>query len=415
MEYETGQDFGDDLRATVERQRRDLRLLQTELEQTNAGLLALHAEVERQRQRSDLLDEVSRTVSASLDGQAVIAALVTLLESTEVADSAAVWIYNGDDQPHRVPSGGEAPDPAVERVRVSREPVAGPRRLLVPLVMGPNLAGVLELCRAGADFAGDDLAFVTEVAARAAVGLRNASEYEREREVAERLQRMMLPALNAPPEVTLAARYRPATTGVNIGGDWFDGFTRPDGSVVLAVGDVTGHGLDAAVIMGKLQHALRAYATEGHGPATTLRLAHRLLGGWRSSLLASAVVVDLDLATGRMRWASAGHLPVLLTDPDGTVQMLERAKSPLLGVPFPIEPVEHEIRIEPGARLLLYTDGLVERRTELIDTGLATLAKVFGATRGLRPEAAGDRVLAEMLRGTEQEDDVCLLLCHWTA
>ena len=412
---ETDQQLIARLRETIEQQHQQLRMHQHELEQTNAGLLALHAEVETQRQRLAFLDDVSRSVSASLNAKAVIAALVGLIERAGVADTAAVWTrFDEHDPPRREPHGEGPPGSAVERVLTTGEPVVEARRLVVPLAVGPTVTGVLELSRWDSDFAADDLPFVTAVAARGAGALRNAGEYERERELAERLQRAMLPTLGAPGGLELCARYRPASRGVNVGGDWFDGFTRSDGTMVLTVGDVTGHGLDAAVIMGKLQHALRAYASEGHGPADTLRLAHQLLRGWHSTLLASAVVADLDLAAGRLRWASAGHLPVLVADDDGQVRYLERANAPLLGVPFPVRITEHEVRIEPGMTLLLYTDGLVERRTEDIDTGLSQLAEVFAAALPLSTAEAGDHVLTEMLRSTEQDDDVCLLLCRWS-
>jgi serine phosphatase RsbU (regulator of sigma subunit) len=412
--YDTDRDLVAQLRATVEQQQRELRMHQSELEQTNAGLLALHAEVERQRQRTAFLDEVSRTVSASLDGRAVIAALVGVLERGGTADSASVWTKGDDDQVLREPPGpaGE-PDDAVTQVLTGHPAVVRPRRLVVPLAVGPNLVGVLDLRRTDADFTPDELSFVAEVAARAAVGLHNAGEYQRERELASRLQRAMLPTLSSPQGLELWPRYRPATRGYNVGGDWYDGFNRADGTMVLTVGDVTGHGMDAAVIMGRLQHVLRAYAMEGHGPAATLRLAHDLLRGWRSSLLASAVVVELDLATGRLRWASAGHLPVLVAAPAGGIRYLERPNAPLLGVPFGVDTAEYEVCIEPGSSLLLYTDGLVERRTEAIDTGLARLAEVFGSAVHLPTPQAGDHVLTEMLRATEQDDDVCLLLCRW--
>jgi serine phosphatase RsbU (regulator of sigma subunit) len=200
-----------------------------------------------------------------------------------------------------------------------------------------------------------------------------------------------------------------------VGGDWFDAFSRPDGTTVLTVGDVTGHGLDAAVIMGKLQNALRAYATEGHGPAETLRLTHHLLRGWQSPLLATAVVVDFELPTGRIRWANAGHLPALVAAGDGRVRSLDGPHAPLMGVPFSFDIEEHEAHLQPGDTVLLYTDGLVERRSQPIDTGLDRLAETFRTAVDVATDEAGDLILAEMLGCDEHEDDVCLLLCRWTA
>lgn len=403
-----------ELRAIIERQQQELEMHRSELEQTNAGLLALHAEVERQRQRSAFLDEVSRTVSASLRGRQVAEALVKLVEREGVATSAAVWLLDDAQRLHREPEPGE-PDSAVRRVVAVRRPVTDEKRILVPLTVGPNLLGVLELCRDEPDFGEDDVPFVTAVAARSAVGLRNAVEYEREREMAEQLQLALLPILDTPADLRLCARYLPAARGVNVGGDWFDAFTRPDGTIVLTVGDVTGHGLEAAVIMGKLQNALRAYATEGHGPAETLRLTHNLLRGWHSSLLATAVVIDLELETGRIRWANAGHLPVFVADANGAVRSLDEPNAPLMGVPFTFEIQEYETDLSPGDTVLLYTDGLVERRAQPIDSGMERLAEVFRAAACGAPDECGDRILEEMLGSDEHDDDVCLLLCRWVA
>jgi hypothetical protein len=403
-----------ELRAVIERQQQELQMHRSELEQTNAGLLALHAEVERQRQRSALLDEVSRTVSASLRGGEVAKALVHLVEREGVATSAAVWLLDDAHRLHREPESGE-PDSAVHRVVASRRPVTDEKRILVPLSVGPNLLGVLELCRDEPGFGEDDVPFVSAVAARSAVGLRNAGEYERERELAERLQMAMLPTLDTPADLQLCARYLPAARGVNVGGDWFDAFTRPDGTVVLTVGDVTGHGLEAAVIMGKLQNALRAYAIEGHGPAETLRLTHGLLRGWHSALLATAVVMDLELETGRIRWANAGHLPVFVADSSGGVRWLDEPNAPLMGVPFTFGIQEYETHLRRGDTVLMYTDGLVERRTQSIDSGMDRLAEAFEAAADVEPEECGDRILEQMLGSDEHDDDVCLLLCRWAA
>lgn len=401
-----------ELREIIDRQQQELQMHRSELEQTNAGLLALHAEVELQRQRSAFLDEVSRTVSASLHGREVAQALVQLVEREGVASAAAVWLLDDAQRLHREPDPGE-PDSEVRRVLATRRPVTDEKRILVPLSVGPNLLGVLELCRDEPGFGADDVPFVSAVAARSAVGLRNAGEYEREREMAERLQLAMLPTLDTPPDLRLCARYLPAARGINVGGDWFDAFTRPDGTVVLTVGDVTGHGLEAAVIMGKLQNALRAYAAEGHGPAETLRLTHGLLRGWHSPLLATAVVMDLELATGRIRWANAGHLPVFVADAGRRVRALDEPNAPLMGVPFTFGIQEYETDLRPGETVLMYTDGLVERRTQSIDTGMDRLAEVFRQAAADPPDEAGDRILEEMLGSDEHDDDVCLLLCRW--
>ncbi|MCP2166513.1 PP2C family protein-serine/threonine phosphatase [Goodfellowiella coeruleoviolacea] len=400
---------------TIERQREELRWHQTELAQTNAGLLALHAELEEQRQQVSFLDAVTRTTSASLDRAEVLDAFAEVLRDRGFAARSAVWLPTPQGGGLHCPTRpGESPAEDVRQVFVGRSSRRrGDHQLLVPLVAGPQVLGVLELGRDHEPFSDDEVALAQRVAERAAVGLRNVREYERERELAETLQQAMLPPRLVRPDLEMCARYLPASRGVHVGGDWFDAFTRTDGRVVLTVGDVTGHGVDAAVVMGKLQNTLRAYAMEGHGPADALRLVHELLRRWDTPLFATAVTVEIDPAAQVLRWASAGHLPVLLREPDGQVRALQGAHAPLLGVPMDIPAFEHQVDLAPATTLLLYTDGLVERRSSDIDSGVRRLAEAFCQALGQDAETTAQRLLDAMLGAGSHEDDVCLLLCHW--
>lgn len=395
---------------------RDLRWHQEELEQTNAGLLALHTEVDRQRQRTAFLDEVSRASATSLDRTQMIDEVAELLVTNGFADWTTVWTavdygLTCTADPQRVP------DTTTQTAARSREPARdGAYRVSVPLTAGPHVLGVFDLHRDTTEFTADDVSLAKGIANRAATGLRNANEYEREHELAERLQRAMLPTLATHPDLDIVARYRSATSGVHVGGDWYDAVERPDGTVVLTVGDVTGHGVDAAVVMGKLQNALRAYALEGHGPATSLRLVHDMLRSSETPLFATAVVAEIEPNNCVMRWASAGHPPPLYTDAHGGVMYLEAQHAPMLGIHLGSGTVipEHEKKLSPGSTIALFTDGLVERRTSDLDAGMERLIEAFRESDEYDLEGRAEHVLRIMLGGSDHDDDVCLLLCRCT-
>lgn len=405
----------DTLTDVIRERERDLRWHQSELEQTNAGLLALHAEIDRQRQRTVFLDKVSRASATSLDRTQVLNEIAELLRSHGFADRTRVWTaldhgLNCAAEPRLEPDAT-----TVRAVRSRRPECEGRQRVSVPLTVGPHVLGVFDLHRDSAEFTSDDVSLAQGVANRAAAGLRNANEYEREHELAERLQRAMLPVLGPYGELGLVARYLSATSGVHVGGDWYDAVERPDGTVVLTVGDVTGHGVDAAVVMGKLQNALRAYALEGHGPAASLRLVHGLLRGAETSLFATAVVVEIEPESGVMRWASAGHPPPLLHEASGRVSYLEAAHAPMLGIhllPGTTIP-EHEKKLSPGSAVVLYTDGLIERRSSDLDAGMARLVQAVRGCERQQLDERAEYVLKEMLGSSDHDDDVCLLMCTW--
>ncbi|WP_010314141.1 SpoIIE family protein phosphatase [Saccharopolyspora spinosa] len=396
----------------LEQQQEELSWHRAELSQTNAGLLALHSELDQERRHNAFLDDVSRASATSLDSTEMCAALVQLLRARGVADAITMWtLEDGNLQA----IGDEDAEPAQSTRRaLATGEAAGvdTARLSVPLTAGPRSLGVLDFHRVDGIFGESDLATSSSVAVRVAVGLRNINDYKREHELAERLQRAMLPRLMVPDELDVVARYRSATSGVQVGGDWFDAVTRPDGSAVLTVGDVTGHGLDAAVVMGRLQNALNAYALEGHRPALSLQLVHDLLRSWDIRSYATAVVVEVDVAENVMRWASAGHPPPLLDDPHGGVRYLEGENASMLGVPFHQEVPEHEVELSPRSSVVLYSDGLIERRTEDIDTGLARLAAAYEAARTRSPQKRAEHLLSTLLNGEAHEDDVCLLICQ---
>ena len=232
--------------------------------------------------------------------------------------------------------------------------------------------------------------------------------YEREHRVAETLQRNLLPErLPAIEGVELAARYLPAGKGAAVGGDWYDALERVDGRVVLVVGDVVGHGLRAAAVMGQLRNACRAYALVESSPAEVVARLNRLIVSGGEEAMATVLYLTLDRETGEVAFASAGHPPPLVLGPDGP-SFLEGGRSVPVGASESAVFREAEARLPEQATLLLYTDGLVERRDVALEDRFAQLRAAAGAAGG-ELEDLCDQVLQGVLGPAEPADDVALL------
>ena len=212
----------------------------------------------------------------------------------------------------------------------------------------------------------------------------------------------------------VAVRYVPAAREAQVGGDWYDVFEQPDGSTVVVIGDVVGHDTAAAADMAQLRGLLRGIAYDSaDGPATVLRRLDSAVAGLGLHAMATVLVGRLtpDLETGgaRLRWSSAGHLPPLLVEPgDGVLTLTTPRAELLLGVDPAARRTESEALLEPGSTLLLYTDGLVERRDQVFDIGVERLAGELVAVRDRPLEAASDELIGRMLRDGA-EDDVALV------
>lgn len=236
-----------------------------------------------------------------------------------------------------------------------------------------------------------------------------AQLYEREHRVVETLQRSLLPdRLPDIPDVRAVARYVPAATEVEIGGDWYDVIPLRDGRVGLGVGDVAGHGVAAAAAMGQVRMAFRAYLLEGSAPKEILErlnaLFHELLPG----SMATLVCALLDPESGTLTVARAGHPPPLVRGPDGEVAYLEGGQGPPLGVAPMMTYGEAASGLPHGATVLLYTDGLIERRRESLDAGLTRLSDAVAAAPP-DLDAACDEIIARLLGAKGVADDVALL------
>ena len=276
----------------------------------------------------------------------------------------------------------------------------------VPLIVEGRLVGVLHVgTLERRDFDSDDVHLLRTVGDRVALAIEHRRLMEL-RTAARHLQQRLLPqALPEIPELDLAARYLPAEAGV--GGDWYDVIALPSGRVGVAIGDVVGKGAQAAAYMGELRSALRAYALEELAPARALAKLARFVD-LRRGQMATLVYGIIDPGESRMRIARAGHPYPLLVHPERGATYLASRGGPPLGVVEVDSFPEHESAIEAGSTLLLYTDGLVERRDKRIRDPESALAEAASASP-LDPETLCDNVLGRFVRGLPSEDDVALL------
>ena len=241
-----------------------------------------------------------------------------------------------------------------------------------------------------------------------------AIQYDSDHDLVTSVQRSLLPeTLPEIPGVCLGARYLPAETRYGIGGDWYDAVPLSGGRILLIVGDVAGHGLKAAITMGQMRSAARALAPT-RGPAALLDALDNFADSTLVEAFATAAVVVIDPARRTLQYCLAGHPPPLLREPDGTVIMLDEARGPVLGFGVGDRP-ERMITFDPGSLLVLFTDGLVERRGEVIDTGLARVAAALKTATSLdlgqQPDPAYlcDALVSQSLPLTGRNDDTAVL------
>lgn len=276
----------------------------------------------------------------------------------------------------------------------------------VPLLVGGEVIGVLHVGTRGTrKFTSQDAALLQVVADRVA-GATQARELELERAAARALQRSLLPtALPRMPELSFAARYLPAG-GAALGGDWYDAFVLPSGDVWVVSGDVAGHGFRSSVVMGRLRSTIRAYALEARPPHEVLELADRKLQHFEPSEIATAACAVLAPPFDCIQLGSAGHPPAVLAQPETEAALVEMRPDPPLGAGWGIERTCTEVPIQPGAVLLLYTDGLIERRGESLDVGIE---RVRSAAKAGTVDSVCRTVLEELVGSAVPEDDVAMV------
>jgi PAS domain S-box-containing protein len=261
-----------------------------------------------------------------------------------------------------------------------------------------------------------DARLLSLAADRAALVIVSARLSERRRTVAETLQRSMLPErMPLVDGLEVAARYLPSSRDAEVGGDWYDVLLLQDGSLLLAIGDVVGHGLASASAMGALRNATRAFALDESSPAALLARLNRLLiahGGDED--MATLLLVAVDRLAGVARFANAGHVPALHVAADGRATFLRGGLAAPLGAAVDMRYMDVELRLAAGESLVLCTDGLVERRDAPIDRGLEQLASAASKAGSLSAAMLCDRLLAAAPSGEERRDDVALMVVRAT-
>src|SRR4051794_28198200 len=407
--------------------------------------------------RLDLLARVNAELSGALDSVSALGRLARIVVPT-LTDACIVTVVDRDGRARDV--GSWHTDPA-KRELLARyaeirletlpptspvalaltagtpvtEPVAdvlalmrpGPARDLLEQ-LGPERAGVLPLPAedrtvgvltlyhdAGRVVGPQDVETAREVAAAAGRAIDRVHRQSQQAQLAEALQRSLLTEPPGIPHAEVVVRYVPAAEAARVGGDWYDAFLQRDGTPVVVIGDVVGHDTAAAAMMGQLRGLLRGIAHHsGEGPAEVLRGLDEAIASMHTGALATAAVARLEGLAGagehpRLHWANAGHPPPFLLAPDRTVTVLgDRLGDLMLGVDPDAVRAEWVTDVEPGSVVLLYTDGLIERRGSTIDAGLDRLRACLKELADRPLSELCDELLDRMLEGTPA-DDVALV------
>ncbi len=390
---------------------------------------------ERASDRLQALQRITDAALAYLPQEELLAELLQRTSEILHSDTAAILLVepNGEhlraraakgieeevEQGVRVPVGrGFAGRVAAQREAVFIEDIdradihnpilreKGIRSLLgVPLFVEGRVIGVLHVgTLTPRRFTADDRDLLQLAADRAALAIEQAALYE-QRRVAEAVQRRLLPErLIAIPGVELASRYLPAS-GEGLGGDWYDAFMLPGGRVALVVGDVVGHGLEAAAVMAQLRTALRAYAADGHDPATTVERVNRLMWQLGPTAMTTLAFVVIDSIGESLELVNAGHPPPLVITPDGKADYLPLQGGLALGVSPLVTYQGQQHPFPTGSTVVLYTDGLVESRKRPIDDGLAQLRELAAGADDLEALCT---TITERMVPDEQPDDIAI-------
>jgi anti-anti-sigma factor len=327
-----------------------------------------------------------------------------LAVTTAVAERRPLWLETLEDWPGRRPG-------LPEDQRRELADFGFSATVAIPLTVAGRVLGVVGIGFPGPRrFPEAERGMLLAVAEQCAQALDRARLYRAEQSIAETLQRSLLPAqLPVVERLALAAEYLPGAAGTSAGGDWYDVLELDGTRVAVAVGDVVGQGPSAAAVMGQLRSALSAALMQGCPPAAALELLDRFAARLPGALASTAACVVLDWGAGTLRWARAGHPPPLLLGPDGAVLLEDDGAGPVLGVPGRGPYRDATAPLVPGSTLLLYTDGLVERRGEHLDTGLGRLRTAAGRLAAADPASLTRELLAEVLAGTDQADDVAVI------
>jgi len=289
--------------------------------------------------------------------------------------------------------------------------------VLVPLTVAGRRLAVLSIGDERQERLGPaDVELAVDLGRRGASALERARLWQQSRQrleaehrIVELLQTTIIPErLPAIPGIQVAAAYRPAEVDVDVGGDWYDAFATTDGRIVVVVGDVAGHGVEAASLMGRVRNALRAYAFEDSDPASILLRLHNLIRNQDDDAMVTAFVARYEPATGLMSWSRAGHPPPLLVEPGGATRFLDEVNGAPLGT-MALAYRTATARLDPGALIVCYTDGLVERRDRILDDGLLWLAERVREHAGDPLATLCDKLVDDPFVPHPSPDDICVL------
>jgi serine phosphatase RsbU (regulator of sigma subunit) len=284
--------------------------------------------------------------------------------------------------------------------------------MVVPLVARGVTLGVASFGRAEhpEPYGEADVRLVSDLASRAAIHIDNARLYNREHTTAVTLQRSLLPwDIPQVAGLQIAHRYQPANRAAEVGGDWFDVIPLDTGQVALIVGDVTGHGIHAAALMGQLRTTTAALARLGHLPEEIMGQLSDVAAGHGEETGATCLYALYDPASRRCRFTSAGHPLPALRHPGGTVEFIDVPGGVMLSVGQARYPAA-DIELPPGSVLALYTDGLIEHPGQDIGTGMSRLARTLAASPARSLDQLCDSVLTRL--GAHARDDIALLLAR---
>ncbi len=374
--------------------------------QRESSLAALN----QQLAQADTLDDAVRAAAAELRGVWHARRVLAAIWPDDGAESVApqlLWVGEPANW---------ADLPAVTKQMIRS---LGEGDLLVPDTTSPGAAGIalqhprgvlvvhIELTEHRL-FTPEDRTLLTVLAGRLGQGLQRVHQLDQQRETALALQNAILGPATLP--LGFAVRYQPATRPLQVGGDWYDVVDLDDGRIALIVGDCVGHGLAAATVMGQLRSACRALLLERSSPSEALSALDRFAARLPGARCTTAFCAVLTPETGELVYSSAGHPPPIMVYGDGTTRLLDGARATPLGLSFDPSRPEHRETLPPRSTLLLYTDGLVERRREALDTGIARAADLVQENRDSGLDDLARQVMSRLAPSDGYQDDVALLL-----
>lgn len=363
-------------------------------------------------------DRVERVAVAHRDPDRLLSAKYEgpLPPLTDDASGPLAWVLRGS--PPRLLSPIPPPDDAegsltAEQYDLFAE-LEADSAIVAPLrARSGHVVGAITIVRTDPDrpLTADHIDVVDNVARRAAIAVENAQLYTAQRQVAETLQRSMLPTPPLLDELRFAAEYCPAGQATEVGGDWYDVFVLPNGKVAMIIGDVAGHDLDAAIRMGRLQSMLRGLACDRlEPPGAVLARLDQLASHLKvieTATVIYAVLEEEPEGGWGLFWSNAGHPPPLLVHPDGQTEFLDEEPDPLLGAVPSATRHSHHRRLPAESTVVFYTDGIIETRERSLLSGMTALAAVAGAQAGQPVDVLTDTLRQQLTDGSQ--DDVALL------